>query len=199
MTQEPPFDARSVANFILDLAERDGASVSNLVLQKLAYFAHGTFLSRTGKPLVSGEFEAWRHGPVHPHIYNAFKDHGAEAICRRAEIVNPVTQEKRPVPAIEDVAVRNVIEDVYRSLRHRSPAALRAVSHAKNGPWWVVVERADRRESVSLRIPNDMIQRLFRFHAISVRVGETQEVVPNENSPFGEEDTASVSRVRGPK
>lgn len=120
MRQAPPFDARSVANFILDLAERDDRSVSNLVLQKLAYFAHGTFLSRTGRPLVAGEFEAWKHGPVHPHIYNAFKGYGAEAIQRRAETINPVTQERSPVPEIEDPVARNVIEDVYRSLRQRS-------------------------------------------------------------------------------
>lgn len=197
--QEPPFDARSVANLILELAERDGRSVSNLVLQKLAYFAHGTFLSRTGKPLVSGDFEAWKHGPVHPHIYHAFKDHGAEAIRGRAEIVNPVTQQRRPLPEIHDPAIRNVIEDVYRSLRHRSPAALRAVSHAKNTPWWVVVQRAERRESVSLRIPNALVQERFRFHAISMPPGDSSEEVPNENSPFGEEENISVSTSKGPR
>lgn len=194
MTQEPPFDARSVANFILDLAERDGASVSNLVLQKLAYFAHGTFLSRTGTPLVAGEFEAWQHGPVHPHIYNAFKSHGAEPIRRRAEIVNPVTLETRPVPEIRDAAIRNVIEDVYRSLRHRSPASLRAVSHAKNGPWSVVVARAEKRESVSLRIPNAIIKERFRFHAVSVNLGEEQAAVPDENSPFGDSPNETKAR-----
>lgn len=196
MRPEPPFDARSVANLILDLAERDGRTLTNLVLQKLAYFAHGTFLSRTGTPLVAGEFEAWQHGPVHPHIYNAFKGHGAEPIRRRAEIVNPVTQETRPVPEIQDAAIRNVIEDVYRSLRHRSPASLRAVSHARNAPWAVVVARAEKRESVSLRIPNAIIKDRFRFHAISVRVDEESEV-PNENSPFGEEEI--LPKVRGSK
>lgn len=186
MIQEPPFDARSVANLILDFAEQDGRSVSNLVLQKLAYFAHGTFISRTGTPLVRGEFEAWKHGPVHPHIYHAFKCHRAETIQGRAEIVNPVTQERKPLANIQDSEVRRVIENVYRSLRERSPAALRAVSHAKNAPWWVVVERAERRQSVSLRIPNAMIQERFRFHAISVPPSESLDEVPNENSPFGE-------------
>lgn len=199
MTQEPPFDARCVANLILDFAERDGRCLSNLVLQKLAYFAHGTFLSRTGKPLLNGEFEAWKHGPVHPHIYHAFKDHGAEPIRGRAGIVNPVTRERRTIPEIRDAAVRDIIEDVYRSLRYRSPAALRAVSHAKNAPWWAVVERAKKRESVSLRIPNAVIQERFRFHAISMLSSDTAEEVPNENSPFGEEETDPVSMVRGSK
>lgn len=193
-TREPPFDARSLANLILGMAERDGRSLSNLVLQKLAYFAHGTFLSRTGVPLIAGEFEAWQHGPVHPHIYNAFKGNGAEPIQRRALIVNPVTLETRPVPEIQDDAIRNLVEDVYRSLRHRSPASLRAVSHAKNGPWAVVVARAEKRESVSLRIPNDIIKELFRFHAVSVNAGEEQAAVPDENIPFG--DTPHETKVR---
>lgn len=199
MSQEPPFDARAVANFILELAERDGRAVSNLVLQKLVYFAHGTFLSRTGLPLVSGEFEAWKHGPVHPHIYHAFKEYGADAISGRAQTINPVTQERLSVPEIESDAARNVVEDVYRSLRHRSPAALRAVSHAKNSPWAVIVERAEKRESVSLRIPNAVIVERFRFHAISIRAGDAMDDVPNENSPFGEEASSSNSKEKDSK
>lgn len=179
----PSFDARAVANLLLDLAAEDGKDVSNLVLQKLVYFAHGRFLSETGDPLVAGEFEAWQYGPVHPHIYNAFKDQGSLPIQTRAQSVNPVTGERRPIPPVMDAKARDVVVDVYRSLRQRSPSSLVAVSHAKNGPWHFVVERAKQRESISMRIPNTVIRERFRFHKISMSTNE-EAGVPDENSPF---------------
>ena len=35
------YDARAVANFILDLAERDGRALTQVALLKILYFAHG--------------------------------------------------------------------------------------------------------------------------------------------------------------
>ena len=178
-----PLDARAVANFILDLADEEQGNISNLVLQKLVYFAHGRFLTTTGWPLVAGEFEAWQFGPVHPHVYNAFKHHGSTPIRCRAEIVNPVTSQRRPIPPITDPLVKEIIEDIYRSLRKRAPASLVAIAHAKNSPWDFIVERARRRESISTRIPNDVIRERFRFHKVAVSA-EIEPEVPDENSPF---------------
>jgi uncharacterized phage-associated protein len=179
----PAFDARAVANLILDLASQDGKDISNLVLQKLVYFAHGQYLNQTGEPLVAGEFEAWQYGPVHPHVYNAFKDQGALPIQTRAQSANPVTGEKRPISPLTDSTARDIVTDVYRSLKRRSPTSLVAVSHAKNAPWHFVVERAKQHDSISMRIPNPVIRERFRFHAISMSMNE-EAGVPDENSPF---------------
>src|SRR3546814_10577509 len=73
VTHEPPYDPRGVANLLLDLAEVRQKPISNLVLQKLLYFAHGRFLIESKKPLLAGYFEAWQFGPVHPTVYHAFK------------------------------------------------------------------------------------------------------------------------------
>ena len=153
------------------------------MLQKLVYFAHGQYLSQTGQSLVSGEFEAWQYGPVHPHVYNAFKDQGSSPIRTRAHSINPVTGERRTIPPLTDGSAREVITDVYRSLKRRSPSSLVAVSHAKNAPWDFVVERAKHRESISMRIPNAVIRERFRFHKISLSLNE-EVGVPDENSPF---------------
>ena len=64
-----PYDPRSIANLLLDEADRLAINITNLSLQKLLYFAHGLSLIEDGKPLVSGYFEAWQHGPVHPLVY----------------------------------------------------------------------------------------------------------------------------------
>jgi uncharacterized phage-associated protein len=71
-TQDNAYDPRVVANAIIDRAAQEGQPVTHIALQKLLYFAHGLFLLRHRKPLVSGYFEAWTYGPVHPAVYGAF-------------------------------------------------------------------------------------------------------------------------------
>ena len=110
MTDSPPYDPRAVANLLLDVAAEEGVAVSNLALQKLLYFAHGHFLIQTGHPLVSGAFEAWNNGPVHPAVYHAFKTSGREPILDRAVGRNVMTGETR-VLALPDTP------DVRRHLR----------------------------------------------------------------------------------
>ena len=60
----PNYDARAVANFLLDHADARGLSLTQLMLLKLLYFSHGWYLNRFKSPLVENEFEAWEHGPV---------------------------------------------------------------------------------------------------------------------------------------
>ena len=75
---------------MLDEADRSGIKVTNLALQKLLYFAHSIFLIEAKRPLVSGYFEAWQYGPVHPAAYSAFKTAGSSPIDFRATGQNVV-------------------------------------------------------------------------------------------------------------
>ena len=59
----------------------DGADyISNLKLQKLLYYAQGTFLAITDSPLFEDAIEAWMHGPVVPSVYHAYKNNGDHGI-----------------------------------------------------------------------------------------------------------------------
>ena len=79
-----PYDAKAVANYLLELAENDGKPISPLKLQKLVYFAHGWHLAIKGEPLLTDCVEAWEWGPVIPDPYHEFKDFGNGSINRRA-------------------------------------------------------------------------------------------------------------------
>jgi uncharacterized phage-associated protein len=149
----------------------------------LVYFVHGQYMNRTGSPLVSGTFEAWEFGPVHPHVYHAFRKYGDNFISGHAESIDPVTLEAKVVPSIRDEQVIEIARDVLHDLMKRSPSNLVDVSHAKDGPWDYVVQRVKQRKSVSLRITNDIIRERFGFHKIDVSDSKDREV-PNENSPF---------------
>jgi uncharacterized phage-associated protein len=53
MAENPPFDPRIVANYLLDFAWRYDLEVTHLALQKTVYFLHARFLREFGAPLVT--------------------------------------------------------------------------------------------------------------------------------------------------
>jgi len=66
---------KDVCNYVVfRLTGEGGASISHLKLQKLLYYTQAWYLAYESKPLFSGEFQAWIHGPVNRSVYNRFKD-----------------------------------------------------------------------------------------------------------------------------
>jgi len=73
--------AKDVAKYILELDKRhDGEGISNLKLQKLAYYSQGFFSAIHNRPLFPEKIEAWTHGPVVPELYHEYKHHGNSLI-----------------------------------------------------------------------------------------------------------------------
>jgi uncharacterized phage-associated protein len=103
------YDPRAVANLMLDEADKRGWTITNLALQKLLYFAHGIHLTKTKRPLVSGYFEAWQYGPVHPAVYRAFKPSGSAPIINRAVAKDPLTGKTRDLPKPTDLEVIDLV------------------------------------------------------------------------------------------
>lgn len=60
--------------------EEGGEYISNLKLQKLLYYAQGSFLAVTDQPLFNDAIVAWQHGPVVESVYHQYKKNGAEGI-----------------------------------------------------------------------------------------------------------------------
>lgn len=77
------YTARQISDWFLVWAadeEGDDAGLTNLKLQKLLYYAQGTFLGMYGKPLFTDEIEAWAHGPVVRSEYHRLKAAGGGPI-----------------------------------------------------------------------------------------------------------------------
>jgi uncharacterized phage-associated protein len=175
-----PSDARSVCNAMLDHAT---SPVTNLALQKLLYFAHGLYLREMGKPLVSGYFEAWKYGPVHPAAYAAFKRAGDSPIDFKAESVDPLTGERRPIRAPTEPTVTAVVARVMMSYGRITPGRLVEISHAPGSPWSHVVDQGRVGVSFGMRIPDSLILERFGRHKISVGAAPAQGE-PGEDAPF---------------
>jgi uncharacterized phage-associated protein len=176
-------DPRSICNLILDEADRTKRPITNLALQKLLYFAHGLHLVETKNPLVTGFFEAWQFGPVHPVAYRAFKSAGAHPIQSRATIQDPFTRAVRPIPECTDLAVKARVSHIVAMYAEMTPGRLIEVSHAKGAPWQFIVDKARTETILGLRIPNDVIESRFKYHKVSIG-SEPRHGEPTEEIPF---------------
>ncbi len=178
------YDPRAIANLMLDEADRRGLKITNLALQKLLYFAHGIYLTKTKRPLVTGYFEAWQYGPVHPAVYRAFKQSGSAPIKTRAVGKDPLTGKKRDLPKPTDIEVVDLVSDVMRSYGHLSPGRLVDLSHAKNSPWSVIVDKARTDIAFGMRIPDNVIIERFQHHKVSVSTNPRAGEPPSEDTPI---------------
>ena len=62
-------DPRAVANWFIERGINEEYPLTHIEVQKLLYFAHGWMLGIHGEPLVEGNWEAWRYGPVLRDVY----------------------------------------------------------------------------------------------------------------------------------
>lgn len=65
--------ATNVAKYFLALANECEDPITNLKLNKLVYYAQAWHLALFGTSLFQEDIEAWKHGPVLPVIYDAYK------------------------------------------------------------------------------------------------------------------------------
>lgn len=79
--------AKNVAEYFLKLVDEEaGDLMTNMKLQKLAYYAQGIYLALYNKPIFPEPIEAWVHGPVVPKLYQEYKPYGSGAIPAPQEI-----------------------------------------------------------------------------------------------------------------
>jgi uncharacterized phage-associated protein len=156
-----PYDARAVANFLLDHARGRGLSLTQLSLLKLIYFAHGWYLSRFRRPLVENEFEAWEHGPVVRIVRDCFKEFKDRPITKRAEKIDIFTGEIQTVrPAIRE-ADADFIRSVFDRYHVYSAGQLSEMTHEHGSPWDRIWNGHGLVVRVGLRIKNDEIKSHF--------------------------------------
>lgn len=124
-------DAIQVANWFVNRFNRDGRNLSVMELIKLTYISHGWHLEMYGEPLFHNRIEAWRHGPVIPDVYHAFKSQGLDV---KIEIPGPLP--------LTDDRVIGLLEQVYRIYGGYEAWQLSDLTHVPGGPWHVTMEIA---------------------------------------------------------
>jgi uncharacterized phage-associated protein len=152
------YDARAVANYVLDRGDQLGIGISNMAVNKIIYFAHATFLTTLQKSLVVQQFEAWQYGPIIQDLYHAFKKFGDTPITERAKRLDRATAKYVLCEysfAEEDfLCLANVVD-----FHIRIPALeLSDLSHATGGAWYKVWHH-EGKSNPGMLISNELIHR----------------------------------------
>jgi uncharacterized phage-associated protein len=124
--------------------------LTNLAIQKLAYFCHGWHLALSGEPLVNEPFEAWRFGPVLPALYHTLKVFSSNPI----PLDHPLVLNQPTLS--QGNWTSDLIDRVLEVYGDRTPAQLIALSHHSDGPWNAVWN-----EGSSSWISNESISEYF--------------------------------------
>jgi len=155
------YDARAVANVLLQFAANEGIALSNLKLQKLLYLAHGRLLTSEGRPLVKGGFEAWAYGPVSRTAYHAFKQYESMAINGPALRFDPVKRTYENIDVEIDQSAVFAIEEVVQKFGRWPEFDLVEFTHKPGTPWRQTMDNAELSANVGMIIDDDLIRREF--------------------------------------
>lgn len=163
------YDARQVANFLLDLAENRGRPLTTLALLKLIYYAQGWYLAEKNKPLVKNRFEAWKLGPVVTIVYQQFRCNEDKPIKNRAYYFDPVARTKTITTYNFPEDIESFLTATFEEYARYHAFELSDLSHAPGGPWDKVWNAATYLVNPGMVISNDDIKQYFmRISSTSV-------------------------------
>ncbi|WP_270595940.1 Panacea domain-containing protein [Anaerococcus vaginalis] len=145
------YKATEIANWFLsyndylrEIEDEDTDYISNLKLQKLLYYAQGSYLSIYDKPLFKESIEAWRHGPVVDSVYQKYKKFGSSGIDEfdKSDI---------------DKETESLLKEVYKIFGKYSAWGLREMTHQED-PW--------KETDINQVISNEKIKKYFKEHYV---------------------------------
>jgi uncharacterized phage-associated protein len=120
----PMYRAIDVARYLLAHQDQYDA-MSTLKLQKLLYFAQGTFLATLGRPLFVDQMRAWKHGPVVPGVWRTYSEYKDGVPLPRPDDFDD---------SIFDPETRALLDAVYQKWGGLDAWKLRSITHSE-GPW----------------------------------------------------------------
>jgi len=162
-----PWSAKSVANYLLDLADADGMTIDPLQMQKLVYFCEGWHLALVGTSLVREQFEAWKRGPVVPALYHSLKHFGFQPVSGRVQHFDPQASRVMEVDRPSDNVSRDLVKEVWSVYKRYTGPQLVGLTHLPGSPWDVTWKHANG--APDARIDKGRIKEWFEGEAERAR------------------------------
>jgi len=121
------YSSLDIANIIIKISLHNNKPLTQMHVNKLLYFANGTYLLANKNPLIQEKFVALEYGPVERKLYNVLKFYG------RNIIPTPIKLPEQEVK-ISDVVI-NLLKKEYNTFKDFTGMQLSALTHKKNGAW----------------------------------------------------------------
>lgn len=151
---------KAIANLILHVGNTLGRKASNLSINKIAYFAHGSYLAKFGKPLIDAKIEAWEYGPVFREIYHEFKKCQDKPVSYFAKDYDPESDQFEEVKWTLTPEEEAFLKDIITGYLEMSAGYLVKLSHLEDGPWYDAWHH-EGRVNPGMEISNDAILKYF--------------------------------------
>lgn len=155
------YDARAVANFLLDYADEKKMRVTLMSVLKMIYYAHGWYLSQKRQPLVKQSFEAWDYGPVVRVVYDAFKGSGRAPLSTRAKRFDVISNEYKEIDEQLEAETAEFLKNVFDAYAHMEAFDLSNMTHVEGSPWDQVWNAPNGAINIGMKISNDQIRKWF--------------------------------------
>jgi uncharacterized phage-associated protein len=156
-----PYDARAVANALLDLGDRYGSALTQMSLLKMLYFAHGWYLASFDQPLVVQNFEAWEYVPVIKVVRDSFSEFKDRRIDRRAYRFNLLKGNLEPLSERLSERDTDFVKNIFLQYRVYTAWELSDMTHEKGSPWDEIWNAPLPIGRIGLRLRNEDIKCYF--------------------------------------
>jgi uncharacterized phage-associated protein len=167
------YDARTIANHFLSLAEIEGKPIDPMKLQKLVYYAHGWHLAIKDEPLIDEQVEAWPYGPVIPSLYRELKIYEDRPITSKIEdldVIEVIEDDdvyyRDNIPSIEEHQgdaefTKSLLQKIWNVYGKYSAIQLSNMTHEENSPWHQIHTQYGGRVPKGTDIPSEIIRDYF--------------------------------------
>ncbi|MER9658557.1 type II toxin-antitoxin system antitoxin SocA domain-containing protein [Mesorhizobium sp. M0159] len=139
------YDQRAIANEILKRAWKRDLKITKMHLIKLVFLVHGWSLAFFDEPLVDGQPQVWKLGPVYPKLYNALSGYTSQPVNKL------LTDEFMELPyAADDLALpaKRLITNVVDSYGKMHAFSLSDLTHKDGSPWATTLEDSGNYASI---------------------------------------------------
>ena len=162
-------NALSVANYFIELANKEEKAIHLLGLVKRVYIAHGFALALLGHGLLDERFdhvEAWKYGPVIPSVYHSFKQYHTSRITKKTDVMewNDNLEPTFVKPELTGNDEKTIVEMVWKRYANFSDSDLVSLLHADGTPW-----RLCYVEGLNCEIPDELTERFYQIVVERVR------------------------------
>ncbi len=153
------YDARTIANNLIERGIKRGEAFTPLQIIKLVYFCHAWMLAFHGRPLVRDEQRvlAWKDGPVISDLYYDLKKWGRSPV---QNIIRGDRQENL------DRDAGKMIDIIFDNYGDYTGSKLWKMAHMEGGPWHQVWHDGGAnlwdQKLPSAEIPNSLIEEYYR-------------------------------------